>query len=167
MSILAPIDFKEGDFAISYDTEQKEDLQQSINVVERKYLPILLGVSLFNIFNSEYPNLTPRLEKIFNPFITQDEISGKITNSIGMKEMLKAFTYFHYVRELNAVQTPVGMKETESANSENRSLFANGIVAKYNIGVETFKAIQYFIVNDKEFEYNEYKGQELEYNHPF
>jgi hypothetical protein len=81
--------------------------------------------------------------------------------------MLKAFVYYLYTRDTTSRITTVGIKQTESDNSINFSAIMHDITSRYNDGVATYKAIQYYICENDEFEYDEFEGVNEPFNHPF
>lgn len=173
MSILTIDCFKEGRFKIPLSTKgQLIGLPEYLNDVECTYLPRLLGVELYNLFLADLalpavgeptdPRFVKIYEKIMYDFDTCVTIHSK-----GIKRMLQGFVYYHYVRDNNTVLTNSGAKKTKSANSADVSLFQHDILGRYNEAVDTFKAIQNYICHVEPENYPEFKGQIVDYNHPF
>jgi hypothetical protein len=166
MSILTPNDFDNGRFAIAINPNQTIDLQLTIDYVERTFLPKLFGVELYDLFiaNLAALPLSTRFEFVYNTFNYKKSVNHKMVHSEGIKTMLKAFTYYLYVRGTTSTQTTVGIKQSQSDNSENVSAIHHGITLMYNDGVETFKAIQFYMISNKAT-YSEYDGENIRYNH--
>lgn len=174
MAILTVSDFDNGRYKIPTNNSTEIDLMQTITDVEECYLPKLLGVELYDLFIIDLAApiagepTEPRFVKIYNAFNYQ-ETGGcaKIVQSKGIKEMLKAFVYYLYTRDIQSRITTVGIKQTESDNSINFSAIMHDITSRYNDGVATYKAIQYYICENDEFEYTEFEGVNKPFNHPF
>ena len=168
MSILTLTDFDNGKFSIATNPEQSIDLQSQIDFVERTYLVELLGVELYDLFilDLSNPSLTPRFQFIFDAFNYQNTDNKILIQSEGIKQMLKAFVYFLYVRSITTVQTTVGIKRTESDNSNNVSAIHHGITLKYNDGIKNYDAIQYYMIDNEDI-YPEFLGIHKCFSHPF
>ena len=168
MNILTLTDFDNGKFSIATNPEQSIDLQSQIDFVERTYLVELFGVELYDLFILDLvnPSLTPRFQFIFDAFNYQSSEKPLLVHSEGLKQMLKAFVYFLYVRDTTTSQTTVGIKRTKSDNSENVSAIHHGITLKYNDGIKNYDAIQYYMI-DNEDVYPEFLGIHKCFSHPF
>lgn len=168
MSILTLTDFENGKFSIATNTTQEIDLQDKIDLVERTYLVELLGVELYDLFILDLanPSLTPRFQFIFDAFNYQSSEKPLLVHSEGLKQMLKAFVYFLYVRDTTTRQTTVGIKRTKSDNSENVSGIKHGLINRYNEGVSDYDSIQYYMI-DNEDVYPEFLGMHKCFSHPF
>lgn len=126
-----------------------DDIDSYIEEYEEKYLIELLGKELFDLFKNDVDSgtmkpLTPIYESIYNPFSLK--INGCVITSDGMKKMLLGLIYFQYVRDNAVKQTMNGAvnQQTEvSTRSDNTFLYGY-----QNTAVKTYKAIQYYIINN-------------------
>ena len=174
MAILTINDFSNGRYKIPVNPTQEIDLTDKITYVEGYYLPRLLGVELYNLFIADLAApvagepTDPRFVKIFNPFYYQESGDCEIlVQSKGIKEMLKGMVYYLYTRDEVSRITTVGIKKTDSENSQNVSAIKHDITSRWNQSIETYKAIQYYICNADDFEYDEFQGVNEPFNHPF
>lgn len=168
MSILTPNDFIEGEYKISQTVTQTIDLQKKIDFVESTYLVALFGVELYDLFIIDYATLPldARFQVVFDAFNYQTTEKPQLVQSRGIKEMLKAFVYYLYVRDTTTRQTTVGIERPESNNAMSITAVLHNITVKYNEGICSFKAIQYYIL-DNEADYSEFLGVNKAYSHPF
>jgi len=174
MAILTIDDFENGRYSIPVNPTQETDLMDKIVFVENKYLPRLFGVELYDLFIAdlvlpvEGEPTAPRFVKVFNAFNYQQEgHCEKLVRSEGIKEMLKGFVYYLYTRDVVSRITTVGIKKTKSENSENITAIKHDITGRFNDSVRTFKAIQFYICDNDEFDYPEFKGVNECFNHIF
>jgi len=174
MAILTIDDFKHGRCKIPVNPKQEFDLMETISFVENKYLVKLFGVELYDLFIEDLAlpvigePTDPRFTKIYNAFNYQK--SGhceKLVCSEGIKKMLCGFVYYLYTRDIVSRITTVGIKKTDSQNSSNLTAIKHDITGRFNDSVRTFKAIQYYICNNDEFEYPEFNGVNECFNHIF
>lgn len=155
-------DFKTGPLKISSTTFQEGTLQSVIDSTELDELQNLLGCTLYDLFIADYIAPTAgefseqRFIDIFDKFCEDDYFCGPL-RSEGIKEMLKHFIYFNYIRVQDSQNRTTGVKKTLSENSENMSFNDHGLDAKYNTGVKTFEAIRKYICENYS-DYPEYKG---------
>jgi len=84
-----------------------------------------------------------------------------------MKEMLKGFVYYNYLRDLVRRATTTGLTEVFPENAKSVSGVWFDLNRRYNEAVETYKVIQNYMVNVDEANYTEYEGINLDYNHNF
>ena len=173
-TILTIDDFENGRYKIPVNPTQEIDLMDKIEYVENTYLPKLFGVELYDLFIADLDlpvagdPTAPRFVKVFNSFnYQQNGGCKKIVRSEGIKEMLKAFVYYLYTRDEVSRITTVGIKKTDSENSQNISAIKHDITSRINQGVMTYHAIQYYICNNDEFDYPEFDGINQKFNHPF
>ena len=162
-NIIQISDFDEGRFEISYNSFQEADLQSFIDLNEVEYLANLLGAELYDLFIADLSAGVPQTQRfidIYEAFLLQDECD--LCQSRGMKEMLKSFIYFHYVRDTYTRQTTNGVKQTTGENSVSLETVAHDFTSKYNKGVDTYRCIQKKICENLD-DYPEYKGIKLDY----
>ncbi len=168
MSILNDEDFEKGRYRIPLDPEQENDLNDTIQTVEDEILPQLFGVELYNLFIADLVAGVPqsaRFVTIFEPF--NDQTNGCITQSQGMKVMLKGYTYYDYVRDTNGAVTTNGTKNTISENSTDMNGIQYDLTSRYNDGVRNYKAIQTYMASIDPDTYPEYDGTPQPFNHIF
>lgn len=172
-TILTIADFENGRYKIPVNQSQETDLNEKIKFVEDNYLVYLLGVELYDLFIADLAlpvagePTDPRFIKIFNSFNYQADDCDLIVLSEGVKEMLKGFVYYLYTRGITSRITTVGIKQTDSENSSNKTAIVHDITSRYNDSIKTYQAIQYYICNNTEFDYPEFKGAHKKFNHPF
>lgn len=165
-NIINISDFDTGKSKINYNTYQQSDLEAYIDRYEREYLIDLLGVTTYNAFIADLSGGVPvsaNFLAIFNPIA--DEINDMNVATRGMKEMLKGFIYFHWVRDNMVQQTTVGSKQTQSENAANISGTSALIQARFNDSVDDYLSIQYFIENNED-DYPDYNGKQIGYSLP-
>jgi hypothetical protein len=177
MSIVKPEDFTLGYYYIPKNENQKQSLQSYIDNVECEYLPDLLGVELYELFIADLDtNNVPQTQiykDIFDPFKKQEPTqcigsTSPIINSKGMKEMIMGIVYFVAMRDRTSRIATTGIKRTDGMNSENVNGVEHDLNGRYNKGVETYKAIQYFIVRINDcVDYPTFLGVDTRYNQTF
>lgn len=166
MAILTTSDFSSGRYKIPVNPNQTTDLTSYIDTVEERYLTRMFGKALYDLFIADLVGgvpVTPRFTFIFDAF--SDQTDGVLTESEGIKEMLKGFVYYLYVRDRVTRVTTDGVKVTIGENSENMSAIGHDITSRYNEAILTYKVIQnyMFIVDDAT--YPEYEGVTQRFNH--
>ena len=168
MSIIQITDFAQGKYVIPTNPMQDTDLQTYIDDAQRSFLLQLLGVELYDLFIADLVNNVPqsaRFIKIFDPFT--DQTNDVLTISDGMKEMLKGFVYYIYLRDLVNRATTTGLTKTLPENAENVSGIWFDLNRRYNEAVETYKVIQNYVYVVDPINYKEFKGIFLDYNQPY
>lgn len=162
--ILNISDFEEGKNKIPYNTYQQGDLQVYIDRYEKQYLIELLGVVEYNALVNDLVNgvpVTTKFLNIFNPIA--EEINKKNVTTNGIKEMLKGFVYFHYMRDNMATPTTGGSKRTKSDNSTNISYTSSLVHSRFNDSIDDSRGIQSYIENNDN-DYPDYNGTEIGYS---
>lgn len=171
MSILSTSDFEDGRYRIALNPEQDADLQIQIDFVENYYLKRLFGIELYDLFVLDLAApvvgepTDPRFVKIFNSFDFQDT-DEFIYTSEGIKQMLKGFTYFFYLRDLNDKVGTASTLKTKSANSKNTSAWFV-TVSRYNQAIESYRVMQLFMNDFDSANYPEYRGTWEDIVHPY
>jgi hypothetical protein len=168
MSILLPTDFSNGRYKIAQNPKQTAALQFAIDYVEDYYLPRLFGVELNTLFLADFSGgvpTSPRFLVIYEAFTVQD--GDCIVSSEGIKDMLKGLVYQRYMRDTNTRPTPVGAMRAVAENSETADYDELGLNSRYNEGVESTRAIQWFMCSYMPDDYPEYNGVDIPFNHPF
>lgn len=164
--ILDIDDFSSGQNKILHNGYQNNDLQWYIDKYEREYLIDLLGVTLYDLFITDLSGgvpVTPIYTNIFDPIATV--IGDENLVNRGMKEMLKGFVFFHYVRDDMFKQTPTGAKSVKSDNSNNVTLTSMNIQGRFNDSVNDYKVIQDYI-KENDTDYHTFLGKDLSYSLP-
>jgi hypothetical protein len=164
--ILDTEDFAEGRNKVSFNGYQAENLQWYIDKYEREYLIDVLGVQLYDLFITDLSGgvpVTPIYTAIFESIATVVDERNLVNR--GMKEMLKGFVFFHYVRDDMFKQTPTGAKSSKSDNSMNVTLTSLNIQGRFNDSVDDSRVIQEYI-KDNETDYPTYLGCEIDYSLP-
>jgi len=159
--ILHLADFETGRTKIALNPEQEIDLLEYIDRAESEYLPLLFGKELYDLFVVDWDVLlgvptSPRFIVVYEPFTFQD--NSVMIQSNGIKEMLKDFVYYLYVRDVVSRQSTVGLEVVIGENTENVSAIKHDVTSMYNDGVDTFDTIQYYMRKYDCEEYPEYKG---------
>ena len=158
-SVVKLTDFKVGKYKIPQNTNTVDTLQEVLDEWEVRNINYLLGCDLATLFFADLVDGIPQTQRfidIFNSFC-KDE-SNCIIESEGIKTMLKGMIWGRAAELTDSVLTTVGTKTNNNANSENTGL-QNGMMYRlYNQGVDTSRAIQWFICDNSDI-YPEYNGQ--------
>lgn len=120
------------------------ELDSFINDREEPYLIELLGASFYEAFKNDLANKVPQTQKflkIFNAF--RIDYNFEIVESKGMKDMLKGFVFFEYMRNTAYKGTTQGMVINSADTSVNVS--PANLFAFYNDSVASYKSIQMYI----------------------
>jgi len=155
--ILSIQDFV-GKYALHTGMYDVNKLQNYIDIYEPRYLKNLLGVDLYNQFQSDLLNnvpQSPNFLKIFNAF-SEDlgynfyspygfGVSSNQLDSEGIKQMLKGFIYFEYSKDLVNQMTPYGNVKPLSENSEVANTGFSMIYTRYNEAIRSYRSIQSYI----------------------
>lgn len=155
--ILSIQDFV-GKYALHTGMYDVNKLQNYIDIYEPRYLKNLLGVDLYNQFQSDLLNnvpQSPNFLKIFNAF-SEDlgynfyttygfAYNSNQLDSEGIKQMLKGFIYFEYSKDLVNQMTPYGNVKPLSENSEVANTGFSMIYTRYNEAIRSYRSIQSYI----------------------
>lgn len=141
----------EDDFIGKWElTKSSNDLIDNyIEEYEEQFLTELLGKELFDLFKGVLDDGVPPVgiyKDIYDPFTKK--INSLVVTSDGMKKMLLGLIYAKYVPDNRIKQTMNGAVEQQSevaTQSDNTFLYL-----RYNKAVDTFKAIQFYIMNNME-----------------
>ncbi len=159
---LLPEDFI-GYYKISGNTYSEIELQTYIDNIEPKVLRSLLGCELYDLFVADLDgNGVPQTQiylDIYNAFYT--DYNNCQIKSDGMLEMLKGFIYYEYVRDGNFFNTISGTVKNTFVNSEMARTAEFGLNERYNVALQSFDAIQWFICQNEE-NYPTYNGVKLD-----
>ena len=125
-----------------YDTTKLLDY---ISIYEQRYLVELFGAELYNDFVADLDinNIpqSPNFLYVFNPFY-ENVLLHTIIQSEGIKQMLKGFIYFEYLKDTTNQMTPNGMVVPSNENSTTASTIYSMMYARYNEAMRSFRAIQ-------------------------
>lgn len=169
--IVKTTDFT-GFYAISQNKFDKDALQAYIDQYEKDYLQDLLGCELYDIFIADLDvNGVPQTviyQTIYNELCVDESLytctCDKVKRSSGIKQMLKGFIYYHYIRDQRLKNTISGTIVNDNENSVQAS--TNELITlihrRYNDSINSYKAIQSYI--DYNFStYPDYKGSCKDY----
>ena len=161
MIILQISDFDTGKFELHTGMYAQNNLQEYIDKYEKRYLIDLLGATLGNDFITDVqlgggvPTLQNFID-IFNPI--ELDYSLEIIQSDGIKEMLKGFIYYEYLKDQVAQVTAVGMVTPKGENSERVNTLFTQMYTRYNDACRSFKGVQRFIWT-KRGDYSGFNGR--------
>ena len=124
--------------------KETNDLGLYIERNQKELLSDLIGDVVYNRYladssQSKFKVLTEGLNGDESQFWYYDN-SDVVINYYGLKEALKYFTYWDYVRNLNAKPTSVGIRFADAENSSGSTqLQVNSVIEqRYNLGVEAY-----------------------------
>jgi hypothetical protein len=142
MSFIATTDFL-GDLKISQNSKETADLQYYIDQTQERVLRNLLGDTEYNLFIADLVSEVPQTQKwikFLNGFTWEND-SEYVNNYTGIKQFLRYFTYFEYVRNLNAKATTVGIQFANAENSLQATQIQANVVTeqRYNKGVQLYQ----------------------------
>lgn len=151
MSIISIADFSAGELKITRNNAVDTDLQSYIDETEEKFLRSLLGDTLFIEFSAQLP--TPTLQKWtdllngYNYTIENESGENETVYFIGIKKMLRLFTWFYFVREQSFQNSIVGQVKGASQASANASMaeISRLIKKRYNKAVSLYDESYQFI----------------------
>lgn len=156
MSILKVTDFS-GEYTIPQNAFT--NLIPFIVKYEKEYLVKILGAELYALFiadlNSNFVPQSPIYLSIFNAISA--DVNNEIMYSEGIKEMLKQFTYYHYMLENAYQKTQSGVMMAQSENNSNLGYQGFNLIDFYNKGVENSQVIQRYIFEHSE-DYPKFNG---------
>jgi hypothetical protein len=164
MNIINISDFQtKGKFELHTGMFDNPRVQEYIDKYEKKYLINLFGVALYMEFELDLilGTGTPtelRFVKVFEPFAI--DRCGSVIYSEGIKEMLKGFIYYEYVKDLTNQMSSIGNVVPVGENSENGTTLYSMMFNRYNEAAANYKAIQYWISfnNDAAYNYDGFSG---------
>ena len=154
MALITRSDFK-GNVKISQNTKETDDLTLYIERNQEQLLRDLMGDYQLSIYNTspnssttKYVALITGTDAAGEQFYYYDK-EGIYTSYYGIVEALKYFTYWDYVRNLNAKATSVGIRFADAENSTGSTqLQVNSVIEqRYNLGVEIYQAACSFLHN--------------------
>lgn len=170
--ILVTLDSFVGKYVLARTNSTDPELQDFIDTYEKKYIYQLLGVELGQLlideltaYNSGSDPVEARFQVLLDPFTLQSSScfpfhTGKIYESLGLKDMLTAFIYYHYVKETHQKHSQSGVEQddAETAKIVNNRTAARFAERKWNAALDTVDAIQWRCKFYEPTVYPEYKG---------
>lgn len=161
MIILELSDFSSGKFALHTGMYTTTDIQSYIDKYEKRYLLDLLGADLGNEFVADVQlgAGTPteqRFLDIFNPI--EYDWGLELILSDGIKEMLKGFIYYEYLKDQVSTVTAVGMLTPKGENSEPISGLFTQMYTRYNDACRSYKGVQRYILT-RRGDYSGFNGR--------
>jgi hypothetical protein len=155
--ILSIQDFT-GKYQVSTGMYDQAKLQDYINRYEPRYLKELFGITFYNEFKSDLLNNVPQSPNflvLFNPLSEDIGYNFYYFNGIyegvnqldseGIKEMLKGFIYFEYVKDLSNQITPIGLVKPDNENSTVANTLFSMMYTRYNEAIRSYNSIRDFI----------------------
>jgi len=184
--ILTTSDFT-GEFAITSDQFTQAKLQAYIDMNDERLLYDLLGVELADLLIADLVGgvpQTPIYQAFFNPF-AEDNPKGNCLiffpwgrsyyfedwhccnhntyyHSKGIKYYLKTAIWFLYTRDYIGEPAVQGNVKRDSTNSTMVNYNSRFVATKYNDGVSTARAIQWYI-KENESDYSEFNGSFIDF----
>jgi len=143
-----------GKYEIHTGLYDQTKLQDYIDIYEKRYLVELLGATLYNEFISDLDPynvpISPNFQQIFNSFIEDQTLvlDNQILISEGIKQMLKGFIYFEYLKDTTNQITPNGLTIPSNENSTTATTLYSMMYTRYNEAVRTYRAIQWYIITN-------------------
>ena len=169
MAILTTDDFKNGKYYIPLKgVEQTTDFNEYISRYETTYLSRMFGKELYDLFITDLSGGVPTSSRfifVFDPFI--DQTDNSLTESKGIKEMLKGIIYFQYLRDRVTTVGTDGIHMTRSENSETMNGINHSLISRYNEGIETYNLIQNYMFCIDPDTYPEFDGVNQDFAHGF
>lgn len=164
MILVQRTDFT-GQFALVKTAKTNPDIDAYIEQYEKKYILQLLGVELGKLFIADVQAVSTsdpietRFQALIDEFDEQDDL-GRVYSSKGIKQMLVAFIYYHYIIEDQVkVSTSGTVKDdAETAKVLNPRQAARMAEKRWNAALDTAEAIQYLCAFKSPEDYPEFKG---------
>lgn len=170
--ILVQKDDFVGKYVLARTNATDPELQSFIDTYEKKYILKLLGVELGQLlideltaYNSGSDPIEQRFQNLLDPFDLQSSScfpywNSKIFSSLGLKDMLVAFIYYHYVKETHQKHSQSGViqDDAETAKVVNNRTASRMAEKKWNAALDTVDAIQWRCRIHEPSVYPEYKG---------
>jgi hypothetical protein len=164
---LTPSDFT-GKYELSQGMYNTGPLLEYIEKYEKRYLLDLLGAELYKLLEADSLGpadpIEPRFLVIFNSLLYDYGVN--VYESGGIKEMLKGFIYFEFLRDTISQATINGNVRPVGENSAENSTLYSTIWVRYNEGVKSYQAIQkYIFLNPENYDYTKFNGKFKQLNY--
>lgn len=153
-----------GFFDVSQNKFDKINLESYIDRYEKQIMEEVFGCELAALIiadldGNNYPT-TPKYQVIWDAFCDDTfRCQCLFYRSTGIRDMLKSFVYFYYVKDQFQKNTIAGnvTAKAETATQLDYNTQQDNCNLRYNNGVKTFKAIQ-SKVSLSSTDYPEFKG---------
>lgn len=155
MAYVTTSDFT-GKYELTLTDFNTTKLSEYIDRYEDQILIELFGKELFDLWETGISGSDPIYEALRDPF-TEQLTSGEIIHSRGTIDMITGFVYFYYLRDQFVQQTSNGAVKNSGENSDKADMFTSGLTLRYNEAVETYQAIQAYIIENYS-DYPEFEG---------
>lgn len=147
---ITPTDFT-GKYELHRGMYTQNTIQDYIDIYVKRYLIDLLGADLYDLFIADLDvnqiPLSPNYQKIYFPFHMDGNIETTVISE-GLKQMLKGFVYFEYVKDLTNQNTINGQTIPQNENSLTATSLYSMMYTRFNEAVRTYRAIQWYIVTN-------------------
>ena len=163
MSVLniTPSNFSSGRLCISVTIHEEALLQSYIDEYEEIYLQEMLGCELYDLFVADLVGGVPQdaiYLSLYNKFCMDEDACHVQVRSEGMIKMLEKFIYWEYQRDGKVEKSSSGNRVNLIEASREASFTETNIYAVYNEGINSYKAIQWFIC-ENEVNYPTFNGK--------
>jgi hypothetical protein len=150
-----------GEFSVGVNTNENNNLLETITFVEEEHLTRLLGARLYNalqtdlaINNDGTATAQKWIDFINGVSYVDPSASDYTINYQGVLRMLKGFVFWQYISEHQYKRTSTGVRKL---NAENSSMvdtqMTNALIRrKYNKSVDLYLCAQHFIDDFKTYE---------------
>tara|TARA_R110002167_G_scaffold27673_4_gene94053 strand:+ start:1757 stop:2269 length:513 start_codon:yes stop_codon:yes gene_type:complete len=162
MSVLniTYLDFGKGKYELHSGIYEQAKINDYINKYEKIYLIRMLGADLYNLFVADLVAGVPVTAKylaLYNSF-EYDSGCGDIVISEGLKDIVKGFVYFQYLKDQTNQVWVSGSVAPSGENSKNVSTLNMMIYTRFNDSVRSYRAVQRYIC-DNSTDYSKYNGR--------
>jgi len=167
LPILTYSDFGVGFHRIGQSTKDEIQLAAYIEMYEKCILEDLLGCELAALYIADL-DADPREQRFLDleaAFCLENlHCTCEEYKSAGIKEMLKCFIFFYYMRDVRFKATNTGVVSVQHEVSDWAGASGSSAVVgrRFNQAMETYKAIQNKVKMDSTL-YPEYAGKERDY----
>ena len=163
--IVSLSDFNEGKYELHSGMYDAGRIQDYINKYEKKYLVHLLGAELYGEFEADLilGGGFPTEQRFIDIFVAFEiDYNLEVIYSEGLKEMLKGFIYYEWVKDLTNQMTSIGNVVPVGENSENPKTLYSMMYNRYNEACRNYKSVQKFICINRA-DYAHYNGRNKQF----
>ena len=141
----------QGQDVVAKDKFSVSDLDFYIDKYEVELLQELLGAELYTDFATDFAitgvmPTAPKFQEIWFPFAKDNNC--EMIKSEGILKMLTLLIYFEYIRDSKVKNNIGGVLINSQANSTEAEFHETNIYTNYNMGIRTYKAIQWIICDN-------------------
>lgn len=170
MILVELADFASGKYKIATTNVTETDLQDYIDRYEKPYIYKIFGVELGQLIiddingGSTSDPIEQRLQNLIDSFVLQANscwpFTRKVYESLGLKDILKAAIYFHYVKEDQSKHSQSGVTQGDAEVSKVSTVRTAVAFAekRWNEALGSVEAIQWRCRHYEASEYPEYAG---------